>query len=167
MPTKPSNGFFDFSTMMPDWPMPTFSNWAFAEREDRMEAKTFESFQKMSKTMWSSAEKAFEDHVEFVNRRLHEDFECAKSLSQCNAPEETFATLQAFYTRMSNEYQAHFEKQAALMRDSFTDNAAAVEVLNETAMETVSELSKAAEESLEITKNPPSRRKRSPAKTTS
>jgi len=149
MPTKRNTNSFDFTSMMPEWPMPTFSNWAFAEREDRIEAKAVASFQKMGQTMWSQAGKAFEDHMDFVNRRLHEDFECAKSLSQCTAPEETFATLQGFYSKMTSEYQAHFEKQAALMRESFTENAAVAEELNETALETVSELSKAVEESIQ------------------
>ena len=130
----------------------SFSNWAFAEREDRIEAKAIASFQKVGKTMWSHAEKAFDDHMNFVSHRLHQDMECAKSLSQCAAPEETMATLQDFYSRMASEYQDHFEKQAALFRDSFSESAAVVEELNETAMESVNEMSKAAEESLEETK---------------
>ncbi|GAB4521862.1 MAG: hypothetical protein Tsb0019_23490 [Roseibium sp.] len=159
MPTKRNTGAFDFSSMMSewpnvtDWPMPSFSNWAFAEREDRMEAKTVASMQKMGETMWRHAEKAFDNHMDFVSHRFHEDFECAKSLSQCVAPEETMATLQAFYSKMANEYQEHFEKQAALFRDSFTENAAVVEELNETALENVSELSKAAGESIKETKS--------------
>ncbi|TYC69902.1 hypothetical protein FMN63_08235 [Stappia sp. BW2] len=160
MPTKSNTGAFDFSAMMAEWPklpewpvptewpMPTFSNWAFAEREDRIEAKTIESFQKMGQTMWSHAEKAFDDHMNFVSHRLHEDFECAKSLSQCAAPEETMAKLQEFYSRMASEYQTHFEKQATLFRNSFSEGAATVEELNETAMESVNEMSRAAEESL-------------------
>ncbi|MCK7612529.1 hypothetical protein [Roseibium sediminicola] len=154
MPTKRNTGAFDFSAMMADWPkmgswpMPTFSNWAFAEREDLMEAKTVAGFQKMGQTMWSHAEQAFSDHMDFVSHRLREDFECAKSLSQSTAPEETMATLQDFYSRMATEYQEHFEKQAAMFRESFSESAAAVEELSETAMESVSELSKAAEESL-------------------
>ncbi|MHA7776285.1 hypothetical protein [Roseibium sp. M-1] len=166
MPTKRNTGAFDFGSMMADWPqmgdwpgmdnwpMPAFSNWAFAEREDRIEAKTIASFQKMGRTMWSHAEKAFDDHMDFVSNRLHQDFECAKSLSQCTAPEETVATLQDFYSKMASEYQEHFEKQAALFRDSFAENAAAVEELNETAVESVSELSKAAEESKSVTRQP-------------
>ncbi|MGS4887716.1 hypothetical protein [Roseibium sp. MB-4] len=159
MPTKRNTTSFDLTGMMPEWPMPAFSNWAFAEREDRMEAKAVASFQKMGETMWTHAGKAFEDHMDFVNHRFHEDFECAKSLSQCTAPEETFATLQAFYSKMTSEYQAHFEKQAALMRESFTENAAAAEELNETAMETVSELSRAVEESMQEVEKPKARRK--------
>lgn len=154
MPSKRNTGSFDFPGMFPDWPMPVFSNWAFAEREDRIEEKTVASIQKMGETLWSNVGKAFEDHMDFVNHRVQEDFECAKSLSQCTAPEETFQTLQSFYTRMSSEYQAHFEKQTALLRDSFTENAAVVEELNETAMETVSELSKAAEESIQEVQKP-------------
>ncbi|ASP34757.1 hypothetical protein [Labrenzia sp. VG12] len=172
MPTKNSTGAFDFSSMMTewskmgDWPMPSFSNWAFAEREDLMEAKTVASFQKMGQTMWTHAEKAFSDHMDFVSGRLHEDFECAKSLTKCTAPEETMATLQDFYSRMATQYQEHFEKQAALFRDSFSENAAAVEELNETAMENVSELTKAAEESLSEGKpaRTPTRRKTAAAK---
>jgi|GEM_PF-1478341 len=160
MPKKRNPGAFDFGSMVTDWPqlgdwpnmdswpMPAFSNWAFAEREDRIEARTIASFQKMGQTMWSHAEKAFDDHMDFVSHRLHQDFECAKSLSQCTAPEETVATLQDFYSKMASEYQEHFEKQAALFRDSLAENAAAVEELNETAVESVSELNKAAEESL-------------------
>ncbi|QDG75625.1 hypothetical protein [Labrenzia sp. PHM005] len=159
MPTKRNTGGFDFIGKVPDWPIPAFSNWAFAEREDRMEAKAVASFQKIGETMWSHAGKAFEDHMDFVSHRLHEDFECAKSLSQCSAPEETFSTLQAFYAKMSSEYQAHFEKQAALLRESYSENAAAVEELNDTAMESVSEFSKAAEESIKEVQKPKSRRK--------
>ena len=124
-----------------------------------MEAKAVASFQKMGETMWTHAGKAFGDHMDFVNHRLHEDFECAKLHTQCTAPEETLNTLQTFYSKMTSEYQAHFEKQAALMRESFTENAAAVEELNETAMETVGELSKAAEESMQEIEKPKARRK--------
>ena len=129
--------------------MPSFTNWSLAEREDRFEAKTVAGFQKMGTAMWSHAEKAFEEHMEFVSHRLHEDFECAKSLTQCVAPEQTLATLQDFYSKMATEYQEHFEQQAALFRDSFSQGAAAVEELNEAAMENVGELGKAAEETLE------------------
>lgn len=164
MPTKRNTDVFDFTALKVDWPMPAFTNWAFAEREDRIEAKTVASFQKMGTTMWSHAEKAFDDHMEFMSHRLHEDFECAKSLSQCVAPEQTLSTLQAFYAKMATEYQEHFEKQAALFRDSFSDNAAAVEELNETAMESVTELSRAAEESLQEQKPvAPKKRTRKPA----
>lgn len=152
MATKRDSDAFDFSSWMAEWPMPAFSNWAFAEREDKFEARTVEGFQKIGQTLWSHTEKAFEDHMNFVTRRLHEDFECMKSLSQCSAPEETMATLQAFYSTMATEYQDHFEKQAALFRDSFSENAAAMEKLNETAMESVSELSRAAEENLQDAK---------------
>ncbi|WP_428644482.1 hypothetical protein [Roseibium sp.] len=161
MSTKKTQGAFDFSSMMTNWPpLPAFSNWAFAEREDRIEEKTVASFQKMGQTLWSHTEKAFDDHMNFVSHRLHEDFECAKSLSQCTAPEETMATLQDFYSRMASEYQEHFEKQAALFRNSFSENAAAVEALNETALENVNELSKAAEESLTEAQSPKPARKR-------
>lgn len=152
MATKRDTGAFDYTSWMAEWPMPAFSNWAFAEREDKIEAKTVEGFQKIGQSLWSHTEKAFEDHMKFVSHRLHEDFECIKSLGQCSAPEESMATLQAFYSTMATEYQEHFEKQAALFRDSFSDNAAAVEELNETAMKSVSELSRAAEESLEEVK---------------
>ncbi|MBO6891987.1 MAG: hypothetical protein JJ866_08610 [Roseibium sp.] len=150
MPSKRDYDPFNFGSMMPSWPMPDFSNWAFAEREDKMEAKSIEGMQKVGLTMWSHVERAFDDHMNFVSHRMHEDFECAKSLSQCTAPEETMATLQAFYSKMASEYQEHFEKQAVLFRESFSENAAAVEQLNETAMENVSEFSKAAEENLQV-----------------
>jgi len=165
MPTKRNTGGFDFSTMMADWPMmPAFSNWALAEREDRIEARTVASIQKMGETLWSHTEKAFDDHMNFVSHRMHEDFECAKALSQCAAPEETMATLQAFYSKMASEYQEHFEKQAALFRDSFSENAAAVEEFNETAMESVNELSKAAEEGLkEVQASKPALRRKTAA----
>ncbi len=160
MPTKRNPSAFEFPAFQVDWPMPTFSNWAFAQPEDRVEDKTVTSLQKMGTTMWSHAEKAFDDHMEFVSHRLHEDFECAKSLSQCVAPEQTVETLQAFYSKMATEYQEHFEKQAALFRNSYSENAAAVEELNETAMENVSEITRAAEESLQGT-NSPAPKKRS------
>ncbi|KZM50666.1 hypothetical protein OA90_08410 [Labrenzia sp. OB1] len=134
--------------MMPQWPMPSFSNWNFAEPEDRIEAKAVAGVQKMSQTLLSHTGKAFDDQMNFVTHRLHEDVECAKTLSQCTAPEETIATLQAFYSKMANEYQEHFARQAALFRDSFSENAAAVEELNETAIESVTELGKAAGDSL-------------------
>lgn len=149
MPSKREYDPFDIGSIMTNWQMPSFSNWAFAEREDRFEAKSIEGMQKVGLTMWSHIEKTFDDHMNFVSHRMHEDFECAKSLSQCTAPEETLATLQTFYSKMANEYQDHFEKQAALFRESFSENAAIAEELNETAMESVSEFSKAAEESLQ------------------
>ncbi|MCX2725212.1 hypothetical protein [Roseibium salinum] len=151
MPSKRTTGPFDFGSMMGEWPMPGFSNWAFAEREDRIEERTLAGFQKMGQTLWSHTEKAFDDHMNFVTHRLHEDFECVKSLSQCTAPEQTMATLQEFYSKMANEYQDHFEKQAALLRESLTENAALVEELNETAMESAAELGKAAEENTKET----------------
>ncbi len=164
MSTKPNTGAFDFSAMMADWPKPAFSNWAFAEREDKIEARTVAGFQKMGETMWAHAEKTLDDHMDFFSHRLHEDFECAKSLSRCSAPEEAMATLQAFYSKMATEYQEHIEKQSALIRDSFSDNAAVVEELSETALENVSELTRAAEENIDETR-PASRRKRAtPAK---
>lgn len=160
MPTKPKSDSFDFPTLVSEWPLSAFSNWAFAEREDRMGAKAFDSFQKLSQTMWTNAGKAFEDQMDFVSHRLHEDFEFARALSQCNAPEETIAAVQDFYAKMSSEYQTHFETQAALLRESFTENAAVIEDLNETAIETVNELSKAAEESLQEVQKPAPRAKR-------
>ncbi|WP_421979964.1 hypothetical protein [Roseibium sp.] len=148
MATKRNPDVFDFTSLKFEWPMPSFTNWSLAEREDRIEAKTVAGFQKMGTTMWSHAEKAFEDHMEFVSHRLHEDFECAKSLTKCVAPEQTLATLQEFYSKMATEYQEHFEQQASLFRDSFSQGAAVVEELNEAAMENVGELGKAAEETL-------------------
>lgn len=166
MPEKRNSGAFDFPGLtaawpdLSDWPMPAFSNWAFAEREDRLEARTVDGLQKIGRTMWGHAEQALDDHMNFVSDRLHQDFECAKSLSQCTAPEEAFATLQAFYARMASEYQEHFEKQSALFRESFSDNAAMVEEFNDTAMQGVGELRKAAEESASQAKpKPASRRK--------
>ncbi len=152
MPTKRTSDAFDFSSMMTAWQMPNFSNWAFAEREDRIEEKAVVSLQKIGTAFWSQAEKALDDHMNFVSHRMHEDFECAKSLSRCSAPEETMATLQNFYSKMASEYQDHFEKQASLMRESFTESAAVVEELNETAIESVEELGKAAEETLQKTR---------------
>lgn len=148
MASKRNPDVFDFTALKFEWPIPSFTNWALAEREDRIEAKTVAGFQKMGTAMWSHAEKAFDEHMEFVSHRLHEDFECAKSLTQCVAPEQTLATLQDFYSKMATEYQEHFEQQAALFRDSFSQGAAAVEELNEAAMENVGELGKAAEETL-------------------
>lgn len=166
MTNKHQTSSFDFSAMVPEWPMPSFSNWVFAEPEDRMEARALTNFQKVSETFWSHAEKALDDHMAFVSRRLHEDFECAKALSKCSAPEETVNTLQAFYSKMSAEYQTHFEKQAALMRDSITANASVVDELSETAIETVNDFGKAAEKSLEDTKKPQTRARRKSAATT-
>lgn len=163
MPTKRNTGAFDFSTMIGEWPMPIFSNWAFAEREDRIEEKTIAGFQKMGQTLWSHTEQAFDDHMKFVSHRLHEDFECVKSLSQCTAPEETVAALHDFYSKMASEYQDHFEKQAALLRDSFSENAAVVEELNETAIESVAELGKAAEETVKTTQAKSAPRRKSEA----
>lgn len=159
MSANNKSGAFDISSMMANWPMPDFSNWAYAEREDKIEARTVAGFQKMGETLWSNVEKAYDDHMTFITHRLHEDFECAKSLSQCAAPEQTMATLQAFYATMAREYQEHIERQSALMRDSFSENAAAVEELGETALESVSELGRAAEETRKETK-PAARTKR-------
>ncbi len=168
MATKQPEDLFTVVRTMTDWPTQAFSNWAFAEREDRIEANTVANFQRMGKTFWTHAEKALDEHMTFVSHRLHEDMECVKSLSACTSPEESAATLQGFYSRMAQQYQDHFENQAALMRDGISANAAAVEKLNETAMESVSELGKATEESLTSadTPKPKTRRARTDGKTT-
>lgn len=154
MPSERNSGAFDLSNIMigwskmGEWPVPTFSNWAFAELEDRMEAKTAESFQKLGQTVIKNTEKAIEGHLAFINQRVMDDFACAKSLTNCTTPEEAAKTLQAFYSNMATAYQNHFEKQAGLLRDSFTNNAAAVEEISETAMGNIEQMTKAAEENL-------------------
>lgn len=146
---------FDITRMM----MPAFSNWAFAEREDRLEEKTFEGFQHAHRTVWDQAEKAFDDHMNFVSHRLHEDFECAKALGECTMPDQAFATLQTFYTKMADEYQSHFKKQFELLQNGLNESMATAEELSETALETASELAHAAEESAQEATKPVSRKK--------
>ncbi len=155
MSEKTTPAPFDLTKMM----MPAFSNWAFAEREDRLEEKTFEGIQHAQRAVWEQAEKALDDHMNFVSHRLHEDFECAKALGECTMPDQAFATLQTFYTKMADEYQSHFTKQIELFQSGLSENMATMEELGETAMETVSELTHAAEESMEEASKPVSRRK--------
>ncbi|WP_417687875.1 phasin family protein [Roseibium sp.] len=148
MPGKSSDTPFDvFQKLMPHWPTPTFSNWAFAEREDRMEELAFSGLQRFNQTMWDRAEKALDDHMRFVSHRLHEDFECAKALSECRMPDQAISTLQDFYTTMAGEYQEHARNQLELLKDSVTESMAKAEELSEAAMETATEFGKAVEES--------------------
>ena len=153
MSEKTSKAPFDITRMM----MPAFSNWAFAEREDRLEEKTFAGLQHAQRAVWQQAEKALDDHMNFVSHRLHEDFECAKALGECRMPDQAFATLQTFYTKMADEYQSHFKKQFELFQESLSESMATAEELGETAMETASELAHAAEESMEEATKPVSR----------
>lgn len=146
---------FDITKMM----MPAFSSWAFAEREDKLEEKTFAGFQHAQRTIWDQAEKALDDHMAFVSHRLHEDFECAKALGGCRMPDEAIVTLQGFYTKMADEYQSHFKKQFELFQGGLNESMMNAEELGETALETASELTKAAEESLHEATKPVSRRK--------
>ena len=111
------------------------------------------------RAVWGQAEKALDDHMNFVSRRLHEDFECAKALGECRMPDEAFATLQTFYTKMAGEYQSHFQKQFELFQSSLNESMATVEELGETALETASELAHATEESMQEATKPVSRRK--------
>ncbi|MEP4768606.1 MAG: phasin family protein [Roseibium sp.] len=159
MTSKRNSDDLNFKKMLADWPMPDFSSWAFAARGDQLEDTAVAGFQKMNDAFLSHAEKAFDAHMKFVSHRLQEDFEYAKSLSSCTAPEETLTTLQTFCTKMSSEYQSHFEKQAALLRDSFTENAAVVDELNETAMETVSEFGRAVEETIQDVQKPQAKKR--------
>lgn len=150
MPDKTSENPFDLmQAFLPKWPQAPFSNWAFAEREDRLEERAFSGLQRFNKSLWDRTEKAFEDHMSFVSNRIHEDFECAKALSECRMPDEAFATLQNFYTRMSDEYQKHAMKQVELFQEGMSEGMAAAEELGETALETATEMGRATEESLE------------------
>ncbi|MEP5625096.1 MAG: hypothetical protein ABJP82_21200 [Hyphomicrobiales bacterium] len=165
MPTKRNSSDLDFKTMVANWPMPDFSNWVSSARGNQMEETAVAGFQKMNDAFLAHAEKALDAHMKFVSHRLQEDLEYAKSLSKCAAPEETLTTLQTFCTKMSSEYQSHFEKQAALLRDSYTENAAVVDELNETAMETVSEFGRAVEETIQDANKPqPKKRSKIPSK---
>ena len=150
-PTLP----FDITAMV----MPAFSNWAFAEREDKLEETAFSNLQHAQHALWDQAEKAFDDHMSFVSHRLHEDFECAKALGNCRMPDEAMVTLQTFYSKMANEYQAHFRKQFDLLQESLSENMTVAEEIGETAMEAASELGKAAEESIQEATKPVTRKR--------
>lgn len=140
---------FDFvSAFTAAWPAPNFSNWSFAEREDRLEERAFSSLQRMNQTLWDRTEKAFEDHMAFASQRLHEDFECVKALSECRMPDEVMGTLQNFYTRMAEDYQTHSRKQMELMQESLNESLANAEEMGEAALDAASELTKAAEETM-------------------
>ena len=59
---------FDLTKMM----MPAFSNWAFAEREDRLEEKTFEGIQHAQRAVWEQAEKALDaEHAKEAGTGIH------------------------------------------------------------------------------------------------
>ena len=155
MSEKTTAAPFDITKMM----MPAFSNWAFAEREDRLEEKTFAGLQHAQRAVWGQAEKVLDDHMAFVSHRLHEDMECAKALGECTMPDEAFSTLQTFYTKMADEYQSHLKKQFELFQNSLNESMATAEEFGETALETVSELAHAAEESAQEATKPVSRKK--------
>lgn len=146
---------FDFAPFaMPEWPAPAFSNWAFAEREDKLEERTFSGIERAQRTIWDQAEKVIDDHMSFVSHRMHEDLKCAKALGQCRVPDEAFATLKSFYTQLADEYQNHTRKQFELLQNGMSETIATAEELCDTATETASELAKAAEEAAKETAKP-------------
>lgn len=158
MPSK-SSAPFDITQFL----MPAFSNWAFAEREDKLEETAFSSIQHAQRAIWDQAEKTFDDHMNFVSHRFHEDFECAKALGNCRMPDEAMVTLQTFYSKMADEYQAHFRKQFELLQNGLSENMTVAEEIGETAMEAVSELSKATEESVQEATKPVTRKRKTAA----
>lgn len=159
MPDKSALNPFDLTNLMPQ-----FSNWAFAEREDKLEERTVAGFQRVQRNAWEQAEKAFDDHMAFMSHRFHEDFECAKALGDCRMPDEAFATLQSFYVKMADEYQAHFKKQIENFQNGLTESIASAEELGETAVQAASELAQATEESIEEAAKPKRRSRASAAK---
>lgn len=146
---------FDFSPFtIPEWPAPAFSNWAFAEREDRLEERAFSGVERAQRTVWNQAEKVLDDNMSFVSHRMHEDLGCARALGQCRLPDEAFATLKSFYERMADEYQSHTRKQFELLQNGMSETISTAEELCDTAAETASELTKAAEEAAKETVKP-------------
>lgn len=129
-----------------NWPLAQHSNWQFAEREDLLEDKAVSSMQRYHKTVWLQAEKALDDHMAFVSHRLHEDFECAKALGQCNMPDEAFTTLQAFFSRMTDEYKDHAQSQFELLQEGLRESAVATEELQKVAADTTAEFSEAIQD---------------------
>jgi len=136
---------FDFPSFM----IPPFSNWAYAEREDKLEERAFSGMQRVHRTVWEQAEKALDDHMAFMSHRLHEDFECAKALGECRMPEQAISTLQQFCTKMADEYQTHFKDQIENFQNGLNENLATAEELSDTAVQAATELAQAAEDSLE------------------
>lgn len=155
MSDKTSKNPFDFGPFaMPEWPAPAFSNWAFAEREDKLEERAFSGIERARRTVWNQAEKVLDDHMSFVSHRMHQDLKCASALGQCRVPDEAYATLKSFYTQMADEYQSHTRKQFELLQNGMSESMATAEELCDTATETASELAKAADEAAKETAKP-------------
>jgi len=57
--------------------------------------------------IWNHAERAFENHMAFVEKRLKEDLDCAEDLGQCSKPEEAISRLEMFFTKMIADYSEH------------------------------------------------------------
>ena len=149
MSDKRTNSPFEFlNAFTTPWRVPNITAWSFAEREDRLEERAFSSLERINRTVWDQTEKALEEHMAFATQRLHEDFECAKTLSGCRMPDEVMGTLKSFYTRMADDYQTHGRKQMEMLQASFSESLANAEELGEAALEAASELSKAAEETM-------------------
>ncbi|MBO6758285.1 MAG: phasin family protein [Roseibium sp.] len=149
MSDKSRYNLFDVPSFMNEWQQKALSNWNLAEREDKIEERTFANMRRVHQTIWDQAEKAFDDHMAFVSHRLHEDFECAKTLGQCRMPDEAIATLQAFYTKMAEEYQTYAKQRMERLQEGLTDSIAAAEDLNEAAIQTAQDLGELAEETFE------------------
>jgi signal recognition particle GTPase len=104
---------FDLTNLM----MPQFSNWAFAEREDKLEEKTFEGLQRIQRAVWEQAEKALDDHMNVREQPLSRRLRMRQgpgSSARCRT--KLLQRLQSFYVKMADEYQAHFKKQIELFR---------------------------------------------------
>lgn len=150
MSDKQTSSPFDFMNVFAaPWQVPNLSAWSFAEREDKLEERAFSNLQRINRTLWDQTEKALDDHMAFASKRLHEDFECAKTLTSCRMPDEVMGTLQAFYTRMAEDYQTHGRMQMEMLQAGFSEGLANAEELGEAALEAASELTKAAEETMQ------------------
>ncbi|GGB61443.1 hypothetical protein GCM10011316_36760 [Roseibium aquae] len=89
----------------------TFEFW----RPDRLtanaEVKVTDDIETVQSMFWNHAERAFENHLAFVEKRLKADLDCAEDLGHCGRPEDAINRLGTFFTEMVTDYTEHAKHQ--------------------------------------------------------
>jgi len=87
------------SAANPFWKVDALSKTIDTELVDEVETA--------QSVIWNHAERAFENHMAFVEKRLKADLDCAEDLGQCSKPEEAISRLEMFFTKMVTDYSEH------------------------------------------------------------
>lgn len=122
------------------WMNVASSNWAWAERSDKLGEHTLSALETASRQLMEGSEKAFTGHMDFVNQRLKADLACFRTLVACKEPAETAKTLQGFFRDMWHDYEAQAQKTLELLQTSITETSKAGDLVVDTAAEVVEDL---------------------------